>query len=59
MAVSPFRELSSASKDVSLVESAINRDEQAYTALYRRHAPYIAGVIYRILGSWRLDTLGL
>jgi RNA polymerase sigma-70 factor (ECF subfamily) len=33
------------------VASAITGDEQAYTALYRRHAPYIARLIYRILGS--------
>jgi len=39
------------SLDESLVEGARQNDEAAFTALYRRHAPYIAGVVFRLLGQ--------
>jgi RNA polymerase sigma-70 factor (ECF subfamily) len=37
--------------DASLVEQALAGSERAVTMLYRRHARYVAGVVYRLLGS--------
>ena len=37
--------------DATLVAEAIAGDPQALTAIYRRHASHIAGVVYRLLGS--------
>ena len=37
--------------DRSLVERARQGDERAFAQLYRRHARYLAGVIYRIMGD--------
>ena len=43
--------------DVELVERAVathlppGGDDEAFTVLYQRHARYVAGVVYRILGS--------
>ena len=39
--------------DVELVERAVATpsDDEAFTVLYQRHARYVAGVVYRILGS--------
>ena len=50
MAVSTLRFPDPAASELALVERAIGGDEQAFTALYRRHAAYVAGVVYRILG---------
>lgn len=36
--------------DEALVERAAAGDEQAFTAIYRRHASHVAGVVYRLLG---------
>lgn len=36
--------------DATLVANALTGDERAFTMLYRRHARYIAGVAYRLLG---------
>lgn len=40
-----------AATDVDLVERAVAHDEDAFSVLYERHARYVAGVVYRILGS--------
>jgi RNA polymerase sigma-70 factor, ECF subfamily len=37
--------------DEALVASVRRNDEAAFTALYQRHSPYIAGVVYRLLGD--------
>lgn len=37
--------------DEVLVAQAIAGNERAFSALYRRHARYVAGIVYRILGS--------
>jgi RNA polymerase sigma-70 factor (ECF subfamily) len=37
--------------DATLVAGVIAGNEQAFTKLYRRHARYVAGVVYRLLGS--------
>lgn len=37
--------------DVTLVERARRGDDQAFAAIYKRHARYVAGVAYRILGA--------
>lgn len=34
-----------------LVERARAGDERAFAKLYRRHAPYVAGVVYRLMGD--------
>jgi len=34
-----------------LIERALRGDEQALSALYHAHAAYLAGVVYRMLGS--------
>lgn len=39
-----------ASLDAALVERAVAGEEQAITALYQRHAGYVARVVHRILG---------
>ncbi len=40
-----------ADDDRTLVARAAAGDERAFTALYRRHARYVAGVAYRLLGD--------
>lgn len=40
-----------AATDGELVARAAGSDEEAFTVLYERHARYVAGVVYRILGS--------
>lgn len=37
--------------DATLVEHARRGDDKAFTALYRRHARYCAGVVYRLTGN--------
>ncbi len=37
--------------DATLVAQAIGGSDRAFSALYRRHARYVAGVVYRLLGS--------
>jgi RNA polymerase sigma-70 factor (ECF subfamily) len=37
--------------DATLVARAVAGDERAFTALYRRHARYVAGVAYRLMGD--------
>lgn len=37
--------------DATLVARAAAGDERAFTALYRRHARYVAGVAYRLMGD--------
>ncbi len=36
--------------DATLVEQARRGDERAFTALYRRHARWCAGIVYRLTG---------
>lgn len=36
--------------DEALIERYLDGDEQAANALFKRHSPYVAGVVYRILG---------
>jgi RNA polymerase sigma-70 factor, ECF subfamily len=37
--------------DATLVEQARRGDERAFATLYHRHARYVAGVVYRIVGN--------
>jgi len=37
--------------DATLVERAIAGDERAFSALYRRHCRYVAGVVLRLMGD--------
>lgn len=37
--------------DAALVERARQADQAAFAALYQRHARYIAGVVYRLMGD--------
>ena len=37
--------------DAALVADAVGGSERAFAALYRRHARYVAGVVYRLLGT--------
>jgi RNA polymerase sigma-70 factor (ECF subfamily) len=37
--------------DATLVAQVLRGDERAFGALYRRHASYIAGVAYRLMGG--------
>ena len=37
--------------DAALVAQAIAGSDRAFSMLYRRHARYVAGVVYRLLGS--------
>jgi len=37
--------------DATLVAQAIAGNERAFATLYRRHARYVAGVVYRLMGS--------
>jgi RNA polymerase sigma-70 factor (ECF subfamily) len=44
--------------DAALVERAQQADEAAFAALYRRHARYLAGIVYRLMGdSAELDDI--
>ena len=40
-----------AEDDATLVVRAARGDDQAFAVLYRRHARYVAGIAYRILGA--------
>jgi RNA polymerase sigma-70 factor, ECF subfamily len=51
MAVQLVRPPTSATDDVGLVAQAVAGDEHAITALYKRHASHVAGLVYRMLGS--------
>jgi RNA polymerase sigma-70 factor (ECF subfamily) len=46
---SPLHEV--APDDATLVAQAIDGNERAFATLYRRHARYVAGVVYRLMGS--------
>jgi RNA polymerase sigma-70 factor, ECF subfamily len=37
--------------DATLVGQALSGNERAFSQLYRRHARYVAGVVYRLMGS--------
>lgn len=37
--------------DLELIEAAARGDEQAFGTLYRRHSRYVAGIVYRLIGS--------
>ena len=37
--------------DATLVAQAIDGNERAFALLYKRHARYVAGIAYRLLGS--------
>jgi RNA polymerase sigma-70 factor (ECF subfamily) len=37
--------------DGTLIAQAIGGDERAFAALYKRHARYVAGVVYRLAGD--------
>lgn len=37
--------------DATLVARAVSGDERAFTAIYRRHARYVAGVAFRLMGD--------
>lgn len=37
--------------DATLVAQALAGNDRAFAALYRRHARYTAGIVYRLLGS--------
>jgi RNA polymerase sigma-70 factor (ECF subfamily) len=37
--------------DATLVARAVAGDERAFTAIYRRHARYVAGVAFRLMGD--------
>jgi RNA polymerase sigma-70 factor (ECF subfamily) len=37
--------------DGALVERAAQGDERAFSQIYRRHARYLAGVVYRVMGD--------
>lgn len=43
--------LSKSVGDDVLIERFLSGDQQAASALYKRHASYVAGVVYRILGQ--------
>lgn len=38
-------------EDDALVREALAGNDRAFSTLYRRHARYVAGVVYRLLGS--------
>lgn len=37
--------------DAALVAQACGGDDRAFAALYKRHARYVAGVVYRLMGN--------
>lgn len=37
--------------DATLVAQSVAGNDRAFAALYRRHARYVAGVVYRLMGS--------
>ncbi|UJR82808.1 Hypothetical protein I5071_48730 [Sandaracinus amylolyticus] len=37
--------------DATLAARAAGGDERAFTAIYRKHARYVAGVVYRLMGD--------
>lgn len=43
--------IADAAIDAGLVERARRADEAAFAALYQRHARYLAGVVYRLMGD--------
>lgn len=51
MALALTKPARKAPDDVALIAQAIAGDERALTALYRAHSAYVAGVVYRMLGS--------
>ncbi len=46
-----FGAIADAALDAGLVERARQADEAAFGALYQRHARYLAGVVYRLMGD--------
>ncbi len=37
--------------DAALIAQVVEGDEKAFALLYRRHARYVAGVVYRLMGN--------
>lgn len=50
MAAPVIKKADSAEADAELVSRALVGDETAHAALYRRHAPRLAALVYRVLG---------
>jgi RNA polymerase sigma-70 factor, ECF subfamily len=46
-----FGSIADASIDAGLVERARRADQAAFAVLYQRHARYLAGVVYRLMGD--------
>ena len=51
MSAAAARIISVPEDDATLVARAAAGDERAFTLLYRKHARYVAGVAYRLMGS--------